>query len=106
MASTFDNRTVLISGVPSCAKDGSTPSTPAAPADDNVAKNSRRLCLDGIIGSPILKTTLAWPDTLPHGKLRSHFLHHNKFSGQCPSRVITGVPLPPPIVRFLQQLPT
>src|ERR1700687_5713963 len=55
---TFPNRMVLVSGGPSCANEASAPNKPAAPADDSVAKNPRRLCMDGMIRPPIIKATM------------------------------------------------
>src|ERR1700750_1718363 len=39
------NRTVVVSGGASWANDWDTPSRPAAPADETVVRNRRRLCV-------------------------------------------------------------
>src|SRR5688500_20284757 len=45
---TLARRTVVVSGGPSSASDGRAPRTPAAPASDRPARNSRRLGTVGV----------------------------------------------------------
>src|SRR5262245_61543019 len=52
MAGDLPNRTVVVSSPPSAARDGDARTRPAAPANDSVVRNRRRVCVIAIGSLP------------------------------------------------------
>src|SRR6516225_7329917 len=55
MPAIFASRTVVVSGGPSWAHEAAAPMRPATPADESVDRKRRRLCVDCIMGSLLLR---------------------------------------------------
>src|SRR6476620_6930677 len=116
------NRTVVVSGGASWANDWDKPSRPAAPADETVVRNRRRLCVmcmttslefsaRAIAPSSSLELALELVEEAPVGRLRNELvrrrLNHAGFAqAQCvEAKRIFGIVFSPPCIgNFLERL--
>src|SRR6478672_3613963 len=114
------NRTVVVSGGASWANDWDKPSTPAAPADETVVRNRRRLCVmcmttslefsaRAIAPTSSLELALELVEEAPVGRLRNELvrrrLNHAGFAQaqRVEAKRVFRIVITPPAIRDLLQ---